>query len=131
MIVLADTSIWVDYLRSGSRGDTSDLDGLLKGGSIVVCGPVVAELLAGARSNDRDRLWSLFRTLPWAHLSQDEWQRVGETSALLREDGVTVPLTDVQIAVCALAAEARLWTLDDDFDRISSVLSELRQYQPS
>ncbi len=95
-----------------------------------MCGPVVAELLAGAKSADRGRLWLLLTGLPWAGLGPLQWQSVGETAARLRERGETVALTDVEVAVAAMDASARLWTRDSDFERLRGVLPALRFFDP-
>ena len=128
MTVLPDTSIWVDYLRKGEAGTAWALDELLRTRAVVICGPVVAELLSGARRNDRPDLWALFQGLPWAPLERNEWRRVGEVAAALHEHGMTAALTDVEIAVSAVSAGAALWTRDSDFERIGQVLPELRRY---
>lgn len=130
MKVLPDTSIWVEYLRRGDMGDAWHLDALLLTGEVVVCGPVVAELLAGTKRRDRDELWLSLRSLPWAELGHVEWRRVGQTAGDLRERGQTVPLTDVQIAVSATSMNAGLWTHDSDFQCIAAVLGDLQIYQP-
>jgi len=44
-------------------------------------------------------------------------------AAELRRTGVSVPLTDVEIAVAAVEVEARLWTSDTEFDRVRTVLA--------
>ena len=51
---------------------------------------------------------------------------MGHTAAKLQERGQTVPLIDVQIAMCAVGAQAELWTLDRDFERIVEALDGLR-----
>jgi len=106
------------------------LDDLLVAGEVVVCGPVVAELLAGAKASDRSRLWLLLTGLPWANLGQVQWQSVGETAARLRERGQSVALTDVQIAIAAVDSSSRLWTRDSDFERIRAVLPALEFFNP-
>lgn len=131
MTVLADTSIWVDYLRGGINGPGGRLDGLLASGEVVVCGPVVAELLAGVVASHCDDLWQLLSGLPWADLGRAEWRRVGDLAALLRSSGSSVALTDIEIAVAATAAGARLWSRDSDFDRIEGVFGELMRFAPS
>ena len=120
MTVLADTSIWVDYLRGGRHSKAARLDDLLLAGEIVVCGPVVAEILAGAKAPDRSKLWLLMAGLPWADLGRVQWQTVGETAAHLREKGVSVALTDIEIAVAAVDSSSRVWTRDADFPRIKA-----------
>ena len=130
MSVIADTTIWVDYLRRGRSGRAAGLDDLLARGEAVVCGPIVAEILAGASDRHRLELWSLFAGLPWVDLGRAQWRRVGEVAAALRDRGAAVPLTDIEIAVAAVDGGAEVWTLDSDFDRIASVLAELRRYAP-
>ena len=132
MIVLPDTSVWVRYLRRGTATTVGvALDSFLEERSVVVCGPVLAELLAGTPEDRQAQLWSLLSVLPWARLEAEEWHLVGETVARLRAAGETVGLTDISIAVAAAAAGATLWTLDDDFTRVGKVLPTLRLHDLS
>jgi predicted nucleic acid-binding protein len=131
VIVLPDTSVWVDYLRKGQSGTAWQLDELLRTRAVVVCGPVVVELLGGARRDDRDNLWALFEGLPWIPLERKEWRQVGEVAATLREQGMMVALTDIEIAVSAVSAGAAVWTHDNDFQRISRVVPVLQLFQPT
>lgn len=130
MTVLADTSVWVEYLRRGRGSGAARLDDLLVAGEVVVCGPVVAELLAGAKSPERARLWPLLTGLSWADLGAVQWQSVGEAAARLRERGETVALTDIEIAVAAVDSSSRLWTIDADFKRVRAVLPALQFFDP-
>lgn len=130
MRVLADTSVWVSYLREGTSGPSGQLDRLLDDGRVVMCGPVAAEILAGTGEVDREKLWSLLFGLPWADLGVHEWRRVGDTAASLRRAGLSLPLTDIEIAVAAVASESALWSRDADFDRIHGVLPELTRWKP-
>lgn len=131
MRVLPDTSIWVDYLRQGTRRvDRVALDGLLDQRRVVVCGPILAELMAGAGDDSRDELWTALASLPWGELDREAWRKAGEVAARLRGTGKTVPLTDVVIAIACIATGAALWTNDSDFERVASVLPELEFFRP-
>ncbi len=130
MTVLADTSIWVDFLRGGDLDVGSVLDGLLAAEEVVMCGPVAAELFAGTAVRAPE-LWSLLAGLRWVELGRAEWRQVGEASSALRRRGATVPLTDLVIAVAALAADASLWSRDSDFDRVGEVLPTLARFTPA
>lgn len=130
MTVLADSSVWIEFLRRGEGVEAEAFRGLLRRGELVVCGPVVAELLTGTPGEQRFDLWKRLAGLPWANLGRDEWRLVGEVSAQLHEAGSTVPLTDIEIAVAAQSLDAALWTKDADFDRIASALSGLRRFEP-
>lgn len=131
MTVLPDTSIWVDYLRTGATGPAGGLDRLLAEESVAVCGPVLAELLAGTAAGDRDDLWHVLAALPWAELDRDAWRRVGELAFELRRAGMSLPLTDLEIAVACASADIALWTRDDDFQRLRAHLPALELYESS
>lgn len=125
MRVVADTAVWISYLKVGAHGPAGRLDVLLDSGSVLVCGPVVAEVLTGADESQREQLWSLLASLPWAELGLSEWRKVGEVSAKLRASGLSLPLTDIETAVAATASGADVWTADEDFGRIQRVFPEL------
>lgn len=129
MTVLPDTSVWVDYLNAGMDGPAAELDRLLADEAVVVCGPVLAELVAGTAAEDREELWHTVAALPWAELDREAWRTVGELAFALRRSGLTVPLTDIEIAVASAAAGAALWTRDDDFHRLHSHLPSLELYE--
>jgi predicted nucleic acid-binding protein len=130
MTVIADTSVWVDFLRHGRDGNAAGLSDLLTRHEIVVCGPVIAELLAGTAKSQRAELALRLSALPWVDLNHPHWLRVGEVAALLRDNGITTALTDVEIAVAAVEAGAELWTWDSDFTRIAKVLTPLALFTP-
>lgn len=129
-MVLPDTSVWVEFSRRGARGGAAALGGLLDGGDVATCGPVAAELLAGAEGEVSERLWETLSSLPWAELGPLEWRKVGALAARLRRDGRALPLTDLVIAVAALRGGHLLWSFDSDFERIAGALAELELYVP-
>jgi len=65
-------------LKLGSRGASAPLATLLTRHEVVVCGQVVADLLAGTPPSGRAELWMLMAGLPWIELRHDGWRRVGE-----------------------------------------------------
>lgn len=130
-MVLPDTSVWVDYSRRGDRGPAAAMRGLLDGGEVTTCGPVAAEVLAGAAGEVEERMWEMLASLPWAELSPRAWRQVGTVAGRLRRGGETLPFTDVAIAVAAAHAGHALWSFDSHFERLRSALPELALYEPS
>lgn len=130
MNLLPDTSIWIDYLRGRDSATVAEMDRYLERESVFTCGPVMAELLAGTAPDRRDDLWLAIGSLPWADIDQPAWRSVGEVANDLRRAGVSVPFTDVAIAVAAAKVEARLWTNDRDFERIQERLPDLELHRP-
>ena len=125
MTFLPDTSIWVDYLR-GVEPVATELDRLLADEPPVICGPILAELLAGVAPAQRNELWLALASLPYVELGRDAWAQAGELARELRSAGTTVPLLDVLIAIAAVRAEASLWTRDTDFERVAGIVPDLR-----
>ncbi len=121
--VLADTSVWVDHLRgSGSE----PLDRALDTRSVVMCGPVAAELLSGARGETATLLRGRFGGLRWISLVEPEdWFAAGELRAASGTRGRPVAIVDTLLAVVAQRARVQLWTLDRDFETIAEVARDL------
>lgn len=130
-MVLPDTSVWVDFSRRGAEGGAAEMGGLLDAGDVVTCGPVVAELLAGADGVVAERMWEMLSSLRWAELDPAGWRQVGSTAHRLRAAGTVLPLTDLTIAVASARAGHSLWSFDGDFERIVPVLEGLELYEPA
>jgi predicted nucleic acid-binding protein len=127
-VVLPDTSVWVDFARRGAKGRAAALHEFLERGDVATCGPVAAELLAGADGEVADRISATLKSLPWAGLDQAGWHEVGAVASRLRGKGQTLPLTDLAIAVATARAGHVLWSFDSDFDRIHPVVDGLEIY---
>lgn len=128
-MIIPDTSVWVDFSRRGDRGRAAALRGLLEAGEVATCGPVAAELLAGAEGEVAERLWETLHSLPWAELPPQAWREAGSLAGDLRRRGSSLPLTGVVIAVAAVGEGHALWTFDGDFTRIREALPELELHE--
>ncbi len=124
MSVLPDTSVWTEFFR-GTEPTARAPDRLIAEQEPVICGPILAELLAGTPSAERERLWVALAGLPFLELTRARWREAGELAHELVGRGSCVPLIDVLIPVAAAHAGAALWTRDRAFDRIADVLPEL------
>lgn len=128
MTILPDTSIWIDYFR-GTEPAATELDRLLADEPPALCGPILAELVAGLATDQRDDVWLALSSLTFVELGRDAWTQAGELAHELRRRGASVPLLDLLIAVAAVRADAALWTRDTDFERISDVLPDLQLHR--
>ncbi len=115
-MILADTSIWVDHLRSGD----AELERLLRANA-VACHPlVVAEIALGSLKSRGKVLGFLdgLASLPVAE--PDEVRRMLETRRLY---GRGIGYVDAALlASCLLAPGTRLWTRDR---RLQAVATEM------
>ena len=75
-----------------------------------MCGPVLAELVAGVPAERRNEYALRLRALPWSGLDRDAWLRAGLVRGDLLRVGFTASLIDIAIAVSAVQANASLWT---------------------
>ena len=115
-MILVDTSVWVDHLRSGD----AQLADLLEHGKVVMHPFVVGEIACGSLSH-RASILELLRELPAAAVAENE-EALGfiERHAL---HGKGIGYVDVHLlAAVALTRGARLWTRDK---RLQAVADEL------
>ena len=123
-MILADTPVWIDYLRGTPSAAADELDQRLAAREVLMCGPVAVELLTGVDATERMRLWEAFAAMGWADIGRSDWFVAGDLRAKLRERGVQVSLPDVLIAAAAVD-RATLWTRDHDFEHIAQALDSL------
>lgn len=117
--VLIDTSIWVEYFRGKDHELVSAVKDLIGTGRATLCGIVIAELLAGVRSKkSQDMLKETLDALDYAEISRGTWIRVAEMTSSLRRQGLSIPLTDVVVAVLAVEHGSQLFTRDSHFERV-------------
>ena len=114
-MILADTSIVVEYLRTPAERVLM----LLSENDAAICGVIRTEVLAGAR--DRAHLQRIAAALDaFAYLATSEatWDSLGENLRALRAAGLTVPLPDALIATVAIEDGVEVWTRDAHFARM-------------
>ena len=104
-MVLVDTSVWVEHLRSGAIG----LEALLTAGH-VVCHPFVIGELACGNLKNRPVILSLLQDLPSAsQADEDEVVKFIEDHELM---GKGLGYIDIHLLMSALLTGVPLWTLD-------------------
>jgi predicted nucleic acid-binding protein len=105
-LILADTSVWIDYFRSGSR----EMRRALNEGQIVIHPYVTSELALGAL-RERARTLAMLDLLPQVRVAQlGEVRRMIETRLLY---GLGLGLIDAHFMASAfLNPPTLLWTRD-------------------
>jgi predicted nucleic acid-binding protein len=105
-LILADTSIWIDHLRSGNQ----DMRQHLTRGNIVVHPFVIAELALGSL-RERTRTIALLDLLPQVRMAQVSEVRL--TIEARRLHSLGIGLTDAHlIASVFINPSTLLWTRD-------------------
>ncbi len=125
-MILADTSAWVEYDRAtGSAVDERITHLIRSGGRLAVTEPVVMEVVAGSRDDDRElslrRLLSRFDLLRFDVAADfDGATRIYRSC---RRAGVTPRgMVDCMIAAVAWRHRATLLARDADMNRIAEVI---------
>ncbi|UFS72810.1 type II toxin-antitoxin system VapC family toxin [Geomonas sp. RF6] len=104
-MVLVDTSVWIDHLRSSNAG----LVALLEEGT-VLCHPFVVGEVACGNLRQRETVLALLNALPVAAEAQHH-----EVLLFLERHqlfGKGVGLIDIHLLASAALSGARIWTLD-------------------
>lgn len=117
-MILVDTSIWIDHLRSGS----DELIGLLDRNNVVGHPWVTGELALGNLGR-RDDILKLLHSLPQAVVAgDDEILRLIDQEQL---SGSGIGYIDAQLLAAArLTADTLVWTRDK---RLAAVASRMGQ----
>ncbi len=124
MKIIVDTSVWIEYLKNRPTL-AENLDQQLLAGSIFTVGPVIAELLQGARTEKDYRiLKNSIDGLPFIETTFEDWKLAGDISYKLRRKGVTLPTTDCVIAAVAIHQNASVMTYDRHFANIPNLKLE-------
>lgn len=129
-MVLVDSSVWIEAARRGGSMEVKcGLEGLLEEFQASVCGVVLLEVLGGARETERARMRSYFRVLPRLTTPEHIWDRATDQAARLRDQGLTIPWSDVLVATTALTHGVRVYARDQHFDLMAPLLG-LQLYEP-
>ena len=115
-MILADTSVWIDHLRSGNR----ELRKLLHQGQIVIHPFIVAELALGSLK-ERAKTLALLDLLPQVRVAQlSEVRLMIETRRLYN---LGIGLTDAHLLASVYINSATLlWTKDKPLRKVSEAL---------
>jgi predicted nucleic acid-binding protein len=125
-VILADTSAWVEYDRaSGSAADERLAELISTEGPLMVTEPVLLEVLAGARSDERER--DLRRMLLRFHLltfdAVTDFDAAARIYRRCRGAGITPRgMVDCMIAAVAHRHGAALLSWDVDMARVAQVI---------
>ena len=115
-MILADTSIWVDYLRSRNP----EMQRRLSRGQIAMHPFIVAELALGSLHNRRKRLDDMEALLEVRVAQLNEVRHMIEAHALYSKG---IGLTDAHlIASCLMTPGMQLWTRDSAMEKVARAL---------
>ena len=120
VVTLIDTSIWIDFTRRRSPERLKRFVApYLFDASAHLAAPVTFELLRDATEQEFAALTAHLATFPTLPTPENIWHRAASLGRRCRKAGHTAGSLDLLIATVALAHDAVLVTLDDDFEKIA------------
>jgi len=125
IMVLADTSVWIDYFNGVSNWQTERLDLLLDTEPIALGDLILAEVLQAFRKDtDFRKAQAFLAELPFYELGGYEvCLQAARNNRVLRAKGMTVHKTiDMIIATACIEWNFELLHNDRDFDALQRIL---------
>jgi predicted nucleic acid-binding protein len=127
-MVLADTSIWIDYFRGIHSPKTDILDNLLDDERIATGDLIITELMQGFRTkNQIIAAHQIISRLEYFDLAGKEIAfKSAANYRLLRKEGITIRKTiDIIIGTFCIENRVKLLHNDRDFDPMEKYLGLL------
>jgi predicted nucleic acid-binding protein len=123
-LCLIDTSVWIPVLRRShpaGASATARLAELQGAGRAVTAGPIMLELLSGARDEaGRQKLLASLQSLSCLEVNPEHWLEAAELGFTLRRvHGITAAGMDLLIATVAISNDVTLVHRDGDYDLIA------------
>jgi predicted nucleic acid-binding protein len=120
MLVLVDTSIWIDYFKEGHR--SSDLDMLIDENVLVTNDLILAELIPFIKEKRQTRLIQLLNKITRIPIEID-WEEIIEFQVKCLKGGANgIGIPDLIIAQNAKTNKLRIYSLDKHFKLLSKLI---------
>jgi predicted nucleic acid-binding protein len=127
-VILTDTSIVIEW----SRRPSFAVQAIIDSGRAAVCGPVIAELYSGVRSEvERVDLDIALKQFARLEVNDDTWILAGRMLGDMERRGTRVPFPDAIIAAAAIQHGVPVWTRDQHFARLGTVSPGLTFFDES
>jgi predicted nucleic acid-binding protein len=125
MIVLIDTTVWVDFFNGRQLPHVSVLERLIKNREdICICGIILTEVLQGIRKKSEfQKTKELFTSMIFLPMPYSVFLGAAEIYRTLRRQGITIRNSvDCMIASVAIENDIMLLHNDRDFTPIEKYL---------
>lgn len=128
-MIFVDTSVWVEALRNARSAEARGLRDLLDDDRVAIPVVVRLEILSGAPKRDRADLSRLLSALPVYKPSEGTWNRIEDWIEKAAKTGDRFGVADLLIGAIAAENRGAVWSLDQDFARMSRI-GLVRRYSP-
>ena len=120
MSVLVDTSIWIEYLRTGNNSEK--LDYLIDENLIVINDLILAELVPSLRARYQRKIVKLLHNISKLELSIN-WDQIIEFQFKCLKNGLNgIGIPDLIVAQNAKQNHCEIYSLDRHFKLMKDIL---------
>jgi len=120
---MIDTSVWIDYFRDSDKGLNDFIDHLIDEDVVYTNGIIKTELLIGTKTpKEYDLTKNNLDCLYTIDLDNQIFDEVSKVGFQLKRKGITVPLSDLIIAVQCFQHRLILLEKDRHFQKIKEFL---------
>ena len=120
MSVLVDTSVWIEYFRSGNNSGKLDL--LIDENLIVINDLILAELVPSLKVRNQNKIIELLYNINKLDLSLD-WYQIIEFQSKCLENGLNgISIPDLIIAQNAKQNQCGIYSFDNHFTLMKDIL---------
>jgi len=121
-MAVVDSSVWVEFFRPGTPAEVRRLvETHVRARDVVLCEPVVFEILRAAPAVQRPKIEQLFSLLPVLATPAGLWRDAGRLGQKCVREGLGVGAMDLLIAQVCRHHGVALVTLDRQFEQIARV----------
>ena len=123
---LVDTSSWVEYLRDRESEAGDSVEVLVLSGEAAWCDITLVELWHGVRgAKEKRELGEMENEVERIPVDAAVWRLASKLALRCREKGITVPISDIVTAACAVTHKLELEHCDKHFDDILPLAKSL------
>ena len=122
---IVDSTVWVDFFRGQDENVKKLIFPLIEEDKIFYNSIIVSELLIGTQTEkEYEFLMQNFDGFNYLETSQEFFKKVAQKGNFLKAKGITIPLTDLIIAVHSVERRLKLITKDRHFELIYPFLKK-------
>ena len=122
-MILVDTNILIDFLKN----PTKEKESIFQENEIATCGVIFTELLRGSKNpKESEKLKTVLECFEYLSFEKQDWLEISSLFAKLKKNGLTIPFQDGIIAYLAIKNNCQLWTFDNHFKLIKTVVPVLK-----
>ena len=123
MLILVDSSIWVDFYKESSSQIADSLTALIQHDQVATSQPIIAELFSGRMNQEKKQdLFYGFYSFPLLDLDwndQSVWKKIINLAESAYRHKISIPsIVDRMILLSAQTSKASIWTHDLSLKRL-------------